>query len=68
MNAKQTVPVYHCIVLIDSPGCSTITYIVLSTSCNIFPGQQKREKTDRGISFYITYIQAGAATFMIIYK
>ena len=38
MNAKQTMSVYHCVVLIYAIGCSTITYKVLGTSSNIFPG------------------------------
>ena len=43
MNAKQIVSVYHCVVFIYAIGCSTITYIVLSTSCNFFSFQQQME-------------------------
>lgn len=37
MNAEQTMKIYDCVILIDSFCCSTISYIVLSACCHIFP-------------------------------
>jgi len=44
VNAKQSMPAYHCVVLIDSLCGSTVTNIVLGTGCNFLPVQQVPER------------------------
>lgn len=45
VNVKQTIPINHSVVLIDAPGCATISYIVLRTGCNLSPSKMISEKS-----------------------